>query len=122
MSRIDKYLWSVRVFKTRSDAAEACKSGKVRVNDLEVKPSREVKVGDLIEVRKRSVHYKYRVLELIANRQPASKVPDYVEDITPESELDKLNAPKETITIYREKGKGRPTKKERRKLDDLMGL
>ncbi len=122
MSRIDKYLWSVRVFKTRSDAADACKSGRVIVNDIEAKPSREVKSGDVIEVRKLNIHYKYRVLELVANRQPASKVPVYAEDITPDSELEKLNAPKESISVYREKGMGRPTKRERRKLDDLMGL
>lgn len=122
MSRIDKYLWSVRVFKTRSDAADACKSGRVKVNDIEAKPSREVKSGDVIEVRKLNIHYKYRVLELVANRQPASKVPVYAEDITPDSELEKLNAPKESISVYREKGMGRPTKRERRKLDDLMGL
>jgi ribosome-associated heat shock protein Hsp15 len=122
MSRIDKYLWSVRVFKTRSAAADACKSGKVKVNDIEAKPSREIKSGDVIEVRKLNIHYKYRVLELVANRQPASKVPVYAEDITSESELEKLNAPKESVTVYREKGMGRPTKRERRKLDDLMGL
>jgi ribosome-associated heat shock protein Hsp15 len=122
MSRIDKYLWSVRVFKTRSDASDACKSGKVKVNDTEAKPSRELKRGDVIEVRKRNIYYKYRVLDIILKRQPASKVPEYAEDITPESELEKLNAPKETVTVYREKGMGRPTKRERRKLDDLMGL
>lgn len=118
--RIDKWLWAVRIFKTRSDAAEACRTNKVTVNGMVCKPSRELKAGDVVSVRKMPVTYSYRVVALVSSRQPAKNVPDYTENITPQSELDKLNPPKETVFISREKGLGRPTKKERRELDSLM--
>ena len=118
--RLDKWLWAVRVFKTRSDAADACRTNRVLVNDSYAKPSREVKVGDVISVKKMPVLYQYRVVELVSSRQPAKNVPLYAADITPQSELDKLNVPRETIFIVRDRGTGRPTKKERRELDSLM--
>ncbi|MBQ3255536.1 MAG: RNA-binding S4 domain-containing protein [Rikenellaceae bacterium] len=118
--RLDKWLWAVRVFKTRSDAADACRTNRVLVNDAYAKPSREVKVGDVISVKKMPVVYQYRVVELVSSRQPAKNVPLYAADITPQSELDKLNVPRETIFIVRDRGTGRPTKKERRELDSLM--
>ena len=118
--RLDKWLWAVRVFKTRSDAADAIRSNRVLVNDAYAKPSREVKVGDVISVKKMPVVYQYRVVELVSSRQPAKNVPMYATDITPQSELDKLNVPRETIFIVRDRGMGRPTKKERRELDSLM--
>ena len=118
--RLDKWLWAVRVFKTRSDAADACRTNRVMVNDSYAKPSREVKVGDVISVKKMPVVYQYRVVELVSSRQPAKNVPLYAADITPQSELDKLNVPRETIFIVRDRGTGRPTKKERRELDSLM--
>jgi ribosome-associated heat shock protein Hsp15 len=118
--RLDKWLWAVRVFKTRSDAADACRTNRVLVNDSYAKPSREVKVGDVISVKKMPVVYQYRVVELVSSRQPAKNVPLYSADITPQSELDKLNVPRETIFIVRDRGTGRPTKKERRELDSLM--
>ena len=118
--RLDKWLWAVRVFKTRSDAADAIRSNRVLVNDAYAKPSREVKVGDVISVKKMPVVYQYRVVELVSSRQPAKNVPMYTTDITPQSELDKLNVPRETIFIVRDRGTGRPTKKERRELDSLM--
>ena len=118
--RLDKYLWAVRVFKTRSDAADAIRNNRVTVNDAYAKPSREVKVGDRISVRRTMVTYSSRVLGLIANRQPAKNVPLYCENITPQSELDKLNVPHETIFVFRERGTGRPTKKERREIDAVM--
>ena len=118
--RLDKWLWAVRVFKTRSDAADACRTNRVLVNDSYAKPSREVKVGDVISVKKMLVVYQYRVVELVSSRQPAKNVPLYAADITPQSELDKLNVPRETIFIVRDRGTGRPTKKERRELDSLM--
>ena len=118
--RLDKWLWAVRVFKTRSDAADACRTNRVLVNDAYAKPSREVKVGDVISVKKMPVVYEYRVVELVSSRQPAKNVPLYAADITPQSELDKLNVPRETIFIVRDRGTGRPTKKERRELDSLM--
>ncbi|MBQ2414561.1 MAG: RNA-binding S4 domain-containing protein [Rikenellaceae bacterium] len=118
--RLDKWLWAVRVFKTRSDAADAIRSNRVLVNDAYAKPSREVKVGDVVSVKKMPVVYQYRVVELVSSRQPAKNVPMYATDITPQSELDKLNVPRETIFIVRDRGTGRPTKKERRELDSLM--
>ena len=118
--RLDKYLWAVRIFKTRSDAADAIRNNRVLVNEAYAKPSREVKVGDLISVRRQAVTYKYKVLDLVSSRQGAKNVPQYCLDITPQSELDKLNAPRETIFVYRDRGTGRPTKKERRELDSLM--
>ena len=118
--RLDKWLWAVRVFKTRSDAADACRTNRVLVNDAYAKPSREVKVGDVISVKKMPVVYQYRVVELVSSRQPAKNVPLYAADITPQSELDKLNVPRETIFIVRDRGTGRPTKKERRELESLM--
>lgn len=118
--RLDKFLWSIRVYKTRSEATEACKSGKVKVNGMESKPSKEVKENDIIEVRKGSVHYQYRVIIPIGNRQGAKSVYQYAEDITPQEELDKLNAPFETIFLKRDRGTGRPTKKERRDLEKFI--
>ena len=118
--RLDKYLWAVRIFKTRSDAADAIRHNRVLVNDAYAKPSREVKVGDHISVRRERVTYSYKVLELVSSRQPAKNVPTYCLNCTPQSELDKLNVPHETIFVFRERGMGRPTKKDRRNIDALM--
>ena len=118
--RLDKYLWAVRIFKTRSDAADAMRNNKVTVNGSYAKPSREVKLGDVIAVRKQQVTYSYKVLDLVSSRQPAKNVPLYCLDITPQEELAKLNVPRETIFVFRDRGTGRPTKKERRELDSLM--
>ena len=118
--RLDKYLWAVRVFKTRSDAADAIRNNRVLVNDAYAKPSREVKIGDRISVRRQAVTYQYTVLDLVSSRQGAKLVPQYCLDITPQEELDKLNVPRETIFVFRDRGTGRPTKKERRELDSLM--
>lgn len=120
MSRLDKYLWAIRVYKTRSDAADACKSGKVKVNEMEAKASREVKQGDTISVRKVNVIFQFRVVAPVENRQPAKLVEEYAINITPQSELDKLNVPRETLHLLRERGTGRPTKKDRREMDDLI--
>ena len=118
--RLDKYLWAVRIFKTRSDAADAVRNNRVTVNNAYAKPSREVKIGDIIAVRRQAVTYQYKVLDLVSSRQGAKNVPQYCLDITPQEELDKLNAPRETIFVFRDRGTGRPTKKERRELDSLM--
>lgn len=118
--RLDKYLWAVRIFKTRSDAADAIKNNRVTVGGAFAKPSREIKIGDKIEVRRNLVTYSYRVTGLVSNRQPAKNVALYCENITPQSELDKLNIPRETIFVFRERGTGRPTKKERREIDAVM--
>ncbi len=118
--RLDKYLWAVRVYKTRSDAADAIRNNRVLVNDAYAKPSREVKQGDVITVKKPPVTYKYKVLELVSSRQGAKNVPEYCLNITPQEELDKLFTPRETIFVFRERGMGRPTKKDRRQIDALM--
>lgn len=118
--RLDKYLWAVRIFKTRSDAADAVRNNRVTVNNAYAKPSREVKIGDIIAVRRQAVTYQYKVLDLVSSRQGAKNVPQYCLDITPQEELDKLNAPRETIFVFRDRGTGRPTKKERREIDSLM--
>lgn len=119
--RIDKYLWAIRVFKTRSEAADACKGNRVKVNDSDVKPSKMVRIGDRIEVRKAAVHYTYRVTGLIENRVGAQLVPQYAENLTPQSEIDKLKAPVETFFVKRDRGAGRPTKKDRRTIDAMWG-
>lgn len=118
--RLDKYLWAVRVFKTRSDAADAIRNNRVLVNGAYAKPSREVKQGDIIAVKRMPVTYQYKVLELISSRQGAKNVPQYCLNITPQEELDKLTVPRETVFVFRERGTGRPTKKERREIDALM--
>lgn len=118
-TRIDKWLWAMRLFKTRSMAADACKSNKITINSTIVKPSRELKIGDIVAVKKMPVIYSYKVLDLVNSRQPAKNVHVYALDITPQSELDKLQ---QKITVYasRDAGTGRPTKKDRREIDDLM--
>ena len=118
--RLDKYLWAVRVFKTRSDAADAIRNNRVLVNGSYAKPSREVKEGDVIAVKRMPVTYQYKVLELVSSRQGAKNVPQYCLNITPQEELDKLTVPRETVFVFRERGTGRPTKKERREIDALM--
>ena len=118
--RLDKYLWAVRVFKTRSDAADAIRNNRVLVNGSYAKPSREVKQGDIISVKKMPITYQYKVVELVSSRQGAKNVPQYCINITPQEELDKLTVPRETVFVFRERGTGRPTKKERREIDALM--
>ena len=117
-NRIDKYLWSVRIYKTRALATEACRKGRVMISQMSVKPSRSVAPGDIISIRKMPVIYRYRVIEPIQKRVGAKIVDQFVEDITPQEELDKLTM-KDDFFIKREKGTGRPTKKDRRLLDDL---
>lgn len=119
--RIDKWLWAVRIFKSRSDAAEACRMNRVLVNDSYCKPSREVSQGDIISVKRQPVTYSFRVKGLVSNRQPAKNVPLYAENITPQEELAKLNVPRETLFITRDRGAGRPTKKERREIEAMIG-
>ena len=118
--RIDKYLWAIRVFKTRSEATEACNGGKVKIDGVNCKPAKEVKVGEIIQIRKGSVQFSYRVLSPLENRVGASLVPQYAENLTPESELAKMRVPVENFFVKRDRGSGRPTKKERRVLDSMM--
>jgi ribosome-associated heat shock protein Hsp15 len=116
--RIDKWMWAVRIFKTRSQATEACRKGRIIIDRLEAKASREVKRGDIIFIRKIPVIYTVKVLELVENRLPAQRVIEFMKDMTSKEELDKLKI-NETIFFKRDRGTGRPTKKERRLLDDI---
>lgn len=116
-TRIDKWLWTVRVYKTRSIATEECKKGRVSIGGMEVKPSRELKIGDILEVRKSPVTYRYKVLQFPANRLSAKLVPEYMQDITPPENLQVLEMQKYMGWSERDRGAGRPTKKERREID-----
>lgn len=120
--RIDKYLWAIRAFKTRSEATEACAGGKVKLAGTNPKPSKAVKPGDIIEVRKGAVQYTYKVIEPLEKRVGAAVVSRYAENLTPESELAKLRAPVETFFLKRDRGTGRPTKKDRREMDGLWEM
>ncbi len=118
--RVDKWLWAVRVFKTRSQATEACRKGKILIDNQPVKPSRILKVKDVVQVRRSPVLYSFRVLGLLGKRLSAKAIQEYVENITPEEEMEKLQV-RETFFIARDKGSGRPTKKERRTIEKLRG-
>lgn len=117
--RIDKWIWAVRIFKTRTVAADACKKGRVMIGDTPVKPSRTVKVGDIVKVRKPPVTYSFRVLALTENRLGAKLVADYMDNITPKAELDMLEIVKISGFVDRRKGLGRPTKREGRQLEEF---
>lgn len=118
--RIDKWLWAMRIFKTRTVATDACKKGRVTVGDVDtgvvVKPSRMIKVDDVINVRKPPVTYSFRVKALTENRLGAKLVPEYMDNITPQSQYDLLDVVKISGFIDRRKGLGRPTKREGREL------
>ena len=116
--RIDKWLWAVRLFKTRSQAADACRGGKVSVLNQTVKPSREIKIGDVIQIKLSPIIKTVKVIGLLENRVSAKLVVDFVEDQTPIEEYKKLEKDKNEYFIKREKGTGRPTKKDRRELDN----
>lgn len=114
--RIDKWLWAMRVFKTRTMASDACKKGRVSMGGAAVKPSRSIKAGDVIDVRKPPVTYTFRVLKLTGNRLGAKLVPEYLENLTPQSQYDLLEMTRISGFIDRRKGLGRPTKREGREL------
>ena len=117
--RIDKYLWAIRAFKTRTEAADACKGGKVKVGDNNAKPSRAVEAGDILTVRKGVVTYTYKVIQPTEHRVGAALVPQFAQNLTPQAELDKLKAPVESFFVTRDRGTGRPTKKDRREIERL---
>ena len=118
--RVDKFLWSVRYFKTRSIATEACKQGKVRINESIVKPSREVYPSDKLMIRKDQINYEIEILDLPPSRVGAKLVGLYINDITPKEALEKLDLLKYSQDFYRKKGTGRPTKKDRRDIDEWV--
>ena len=117
--RIDKWLWTVRVYKTRTQATEACRAGKVRVNDKIVKPSHEAKPGETITISAAPINKTLLVLALTANRLSAKLVPGYMQDLTPAEELEKLKLAWAVNFEYRSRGLGRPTKRERRDIENL---
>lgn len=118
--RIDKWLWSVRIFKTRSLATDACDKGHVSVDGIPVKPSRHVKPGDIIKVRKPPIYRSYKALAFPGNRVGAKELEKYMIEVTPPEELKLLEMQKDMVWITRERGSGRPTKKERRDLGDFF--
>jgi ribosome-associated heat shock protein Hsp15 len=117
--RIDKFLWSVRIYKTRSIASDECRKGRIVINDVQVKPSRIVLKNEIITVKKPPVNYSYRVIDPIENRVGAKLVSQFIEDITPDEEKFKLELGQTGGIVYRDKGTGRPTKKERRQIDRI---
>jgi ribosome-associated heat shock protein Hsp15 len=117
--RIDKWLWAMRVYKTRTIATEECKKGRVSIgagDGVIVKPSRTVKVGDIVNVRKPPIQYTFRVLKLAPNRLGAKLVPEYLENLTPQAQYDLLDVVRISGFVDRRKGLGRPTKREGREL------
>ena len=118
-ARIDKWLWAARIFKTRSLAADACKSGRITLNGAQVKPSRTVKEGDEVGVKKSPVTYTFRVKQAIEKRVGAKLLPDILEDITTPEQYEILEMQRISGFVGRAKGTGRPTKKDRRALDDF---
>jgi ribosome-associated heat shock protein Hsp15 len=117
--RIDKWLWAVRIFKTRNQASDACRSGKVKIEEITVKPSRELKINDVIEIRLGIVTKTVKVTGLIHNRVAAKFVNDHLIDLTPPEEYEKLKIQHEINHEFRPRGQGRPTKKERRLIERL---
>lgn len=118
--RIDKWLWAVRLFKTRSLAAEACKKGKVSVNNTVAKASRNIKIGDVIGIKKNPVLYSFEVLALAENRMNAKLVPEFMKNVTTADQLELIELGKIIGETGRDRGTGRPTKKERRDLDNFI--
>ncbi|MRI62838.1 RNA-binding S4 domain-containing protein [Ornithobacterium rhinotracheale] len=118
--RIDKFLWCVRYFKTRSIATDEVKKNRVWINEEVAKPSKEVLVGDIVKVRKNQIIYTFEVLQIPQSRMGAKLVSLHIKDRTEKDQLDLLQLRKEAQTHYRKKGLGRPTKKDRRDLDDFM--
>jgi len=117
--RIDKYLWCIRVFKSRTLAGEACDSGKVKIDDARIKPSRLIKPGDIITVQQGYVKRTFKVIDLLEKRVSAPLVKNYALDITPREELDKLQTERFVSYQSKFKGTGRPTKKDRRLIDRM---
>ena len=116
--RIDKWVWAVRIFKTRSIAAEACKKGRVQIDNTNVKPSRMIRVGDVVQVKKPPITYSFEVIDLSEKRMGAKLVPEYMKNVTPAEEYEILEMNKLSGYIDRQRGTGRPTKKDRRDLEE----
>ncbi|RXQ96727.1 RNA-binding S4 domain-containing protein [Ancylomarina salipaludis] len=119
--RIDKWLWAVRIFKTRSMASEACKKGKVTIDGVSIKPSREVKQGEVINLRVPPITRSYKVLAISGKRMSAKLAVDFVKDVTAQDQLNLLDATKNFGFEKRDRSIGRPTKHDRRMIDKLKG-
>ena len=119
-ARLDKWLWAARIFKTRTIAADACKNGRVMIDGVKMKPSRMIKEGDVLQVRKSPVTYSFKVLKAIQNRVGAKLVPEVLENVTPPEQYELLEMTRISGFVDRARGTGRPTKKERRELDDFV--
>lgn len=119
-ARLDKWLWAARIFKTRSIAADACKNGRITMNGVKQKASKMIKEGDVVEVRKPPVTYSFRVLKAIQNRVGAKLVPEVLENVTTPEQLELLEMHRISGFVGRARGTGRPTKKERRDLDEFI--
>ena len=119
-ARIDKWLWAARIFKTRTIAAEACKKGRISINGAQVKPSRMVKEGEVIQVRKPPVTYSFKVLQTIEKRVGAKLLPEVMENVTTPDQYELLEMNRISGFVDRARGTGRPTKKERRDLDEFF--
>lgn len=119
-ARLDKWLWAARIFKTRSIAADACKNGRVTIGGVKQKASKMVKEGDVIEVRKPPITYSFKILQAIQNRVGAKLVPEVLENVTTKEQLELLEMNRISGFVGRARGTGRPTKKERRELDDFI--
>jgi ribosome-associated heat shock protein Hsp15 len=117
--RIDKWLWAVRLFKTRSMATEACKAGKIKIEERIIKPAHEAKKGEIYSINAGPIKRLIRVKELLQNRVSAKLAPDYMEDLTPPEEYQKLEDMRMMKQGIRPHGHGRPTKKDRRDLEDF---
>lgn len=118
--RVDKYLWAMRIYKTRSIAADACKNGRVSMSGVQLKPSRTFKVGDTFNVRKGPIIYTYKVLQLTENRLGAKLVPEYIQDCTSPQQLELLELARMAGNGTRDRGLGRPTKKDRRDIETFF--
>lgn len=118
-ARLDKWLWSARIYKTRTLAADACKNGRVAINGQQAKPARMVKVGDEVSVKKSPITYTFRVLQAIEKRVGAKLLPEVLENITASEQYELLEMSKISGFVDRARGTGRPTKKDRRALDDF---
>ena len=119
-ARLDKWLWAARIFKTRTIAADACKNGRITIGGVKQKASKMIKEGDIIEVRKPPITYSFKVLKAIQNRVGAKLVPEVLENVTAREQLELLEMNRISGFVGRARGTGRPTKKERRDLDDFI--
>ena len=122
VARIDKWLWAARIFKTRSIAADACKNGRVTIGGVNVKPSHIVKAGETVDVRKPPVTYSFRILKTIEQRVGAKLLPEIYENVTSQEQYELLEMNRISGFVDRARGTGRPTKKDRRALDDFFNL